>query len=252
VKQAEYSLIYIFPCSDQVKQFDFEVKFRARLLAIRHSGEIFVVDEFFLFFLNDGEAFAGGALEPIVVDDLDFAAPVADDALRLHRLGDHPDAGALNAEHLREEFLRQGQMLVARALAHHGQPAAQARFDGVKMIADAGLRDLFDDDVKVLENDVVKRAALIEKFENMLGFDPRALGFDLNHRLVRHFGLSEQNRQTDHSFKAGEADFDRLPLFGNGKQGHHPAVRKIRVANRISGLKKNSAGRVADRFEMWL
>src|SRR5829696_5165536 len=99
-------------------------------------------------------------------------------------------------------------MLIARTLAHNGQPTAQTRFDRVKMIADAGLRNLFDNDVKVTQNDVVKRAAAIEKFENMLGFDSQTIGFDLHHRLVRHFVLPEQNRQSDHSLKTGKADLD--------------------------------------------
>ena len=106
-------------------------------------------------------------------------------------------------------------MFIARTLAHDGQPPAEARFDRVKMIADAGLRDLFDDHVKVSQKDVVKRAAAIEKLENLFGFDPKTIGFDLYHRLVRHFVLPEQNRQADHAFKAGKADLDSLPLFGH-------------------------------------
>jgi hypothetical protein len=54
-------------------------------------------------------------------------------------------------------------MTVARAIVHDGQPAAETRFDGVKVIADARLRDLFEDNVGVAQGDVVKLSAAAEQ-----------------------------------------------------------------------------------------
>lgn len=113
----------------------------------RHNLKILVGQKFLVLVIHDEIAFASRLLEPGCIEYFHFAAAIPDNAVLLERIGDQADARPLHAEHMRQEFLGQDQVIIVRALAHYRKPAAQAGFDGVEMIANAGLPDLAHNDV---------------------------------------------------------------------------------------------------------
>src|ERR1019366_554904 len=95
-----------------------------------------------ILYLDRLVALAGGFSQTLQVCDFDMSAAVADDSGLLKRMGDDRNRVALHADHLRQEFLGQRQVLAVGQVARAQQPARQARFDGMRRIACGGLLGL--------------------------------------------------------------------------------------------------------------
>ena len=76
------------------------------------------------------------------IEDREVAAAVADELAPLQRGRGAGDAHTPDAEHVREEFVRDVELAGVGAIAGHQQPARQARFDEVKSRARGGLHEL--------------------------------------------------------------------------------------------------------------
>src|SRR6185312_17435112 len=85
--------------------------------------------------LDRAVTLAGSFPQTLDVEKANVAARVFDQARLLQRVGDDRNARAAHAEHLREELLRQHQIVAIGKIAHAQEPAAHARFDRVAGVA---------------------------------------------------------------------------------------------------------------------
>ena len=74
----------------------------------------------------DGQvAFTAGVLERFDIKQMDVSAPVPDQSGLLQPAGDHCDAAALHAQHLREKFLGERQTVAPEQVASLKQPSGE-------------------------------------------------------------------------------------------------------------------------------
>jgi len=152
------------------------------------------------------------------VENLDLSTAVIDDAFALKRVCNRADTCSLNTEEMSQEFLSEFYLTMTRTLAHHGEPAAHSRLDGVEMVADRGLSELSDLHIAVSQDGVVENTALGEQLKNAAGVDDIAFAWSLDQSLVRHRVLAEHERRSDHALETGKPDLDRSAILRFSEQ----------------------------------
>src|SRR5580765_3367145 len=85
--------------------------------------------------LHDLITLTGAFLEVLAVEDLDDAAPVGDETGLLQSAGDDRDRLTAYAEHLSEELLGNGELVLFRAIVDHEQPSAHPLQNRVEDVA---------------------------------------------------------------------------------------------------------------------
>ena len=80
-------------------------------------------------------AAAGGFFETRAVDHGDHASTLPDEPGILKGPGDQTDRGTLDAQHLAQEFMREGKIVALGAVERGEDPPAAAGFDGMNCIA---------------------------------------------------------------------------------------------------------------------
>ena len=102
-------------------------------------------------------ALAGGLLQTCSVRDGDAASALLDQPSGLKGAGDHAHAGALHAQHLAQELVREGQGVLIRPVMHGQDPAAAARLDGMNSVAGDRLKRLSQEGLAVVQDQLPQR-----------------------------------------------------------------------------------------------
>ena len=105
-------------------------------------------------------AFAGGILQALKIDDLDFASGVFDQPRLLQGMGYERDAGPLHAQHLSKKLLREKQRIAAGQIPRPKQPAGKASVRVMRSYAGSRLLRLRGDCLFVPDQLRQKRLAL--------------------------------------------------------------------------------------------
>src|ERR1051326_9250177 len=119
---------------------------RTRLYVwLRVGGKFSCVEEALVLLGHRLDAFPRSLTQTLRVGDDDGAAAVADESGLFEDADGDGDAGAAHAEHVREEFLRERQLVAFEPAAAHQKPARQTLLDRVQGVARRGQRDLRDE-----------------------------------------------------------------------------------------------------------
>src|SRR5436305_4218300 len=93
-----------------------------------------------------------------MVNDSDVAAIVFNQPGGLQRARGDRDTGASHAEHVRNELLRQREIVRLYSESAHQQPAGEPLFNRVQRVADGYLRNLRDEQARVAQQESLKLA----------------------------------------------------------------------------------------------
>lgn len=99
------------------------------------------------------------ALQTLHIEDNEAATARAHDPAILEGLYRIGDRGTVGAQHQPQQFMRERQRVVLRAIVHLEQPSCQPLFDAMKAVADCGLRDGGKIQIGVFEQRVEKGMA---------------------------------------------------------------------------------------------
>lgn len=99
--------------------------------------------------LYNAVAFASGRFEAYPIEDRDAPPCATNKTCPLKNAGCNRYAGALNAQHCREEFLRKRKCVRAGAIMGNQEPSTIALPEGMKPVASRGLRELIARDMDV-------------------------------------------------------------------------------------------------------
>lgn len=203
--------------------------------------------------LHGGVAFAGGALEALSVDDLDHAASGADQAGLLQTSANDRHGGALDAQHLGQGLLGQGNATFARAVVSGQEPAGAAFIDGMERIAGRGLHQLREQGVGKARDEIPDgRPVVLDAVQPVSG-DCEGAALDLHHRLTEGRLVAGGNNAADGAFPADGGHLDRLALPGDEAQGDHGvAGGEIGRVDVVAGLEQHGAPAQADRLKVGL
>ena len=158
---------------------------------------------------------------------------------------------APNAEHLRDEFLRQVELVAADAVVRHQQPPADAFFDRVRLIADERLRDLVGERMGETLHDLIERSAAAELGAQVLHHDAQEVAAALNHASRRASIRTEGDEATGDALIADGTDLDGMAFLGRADEGHHSRQGKVRRLDWAIGLKKHRSGSESQRVALF-
>jgi hypothetical protein len=88
----------------------------------------------------------------------------------------HGDTGAVDTEHHRQELLRHRELVTARPVMRHQQPARQALVERLVAIAGGGLRHLRLEGERVAEQQRPQRRALLDRLAEGARAEPQQGG----------------------------------------------------------------------------
>lgn len=203
-----------------------------------------------IFCLGD-EAIAvtAGGFESLAIEDGNPAACVTDQALPLQRACRRADAAARDAEYLPGGFVGEEKSVVLRSIICEQQPSRQPLFSRMKLIADCSLRDLLAQGVRVVEQQLVDLATLLDYGLQTFRFDPQRLACNLHLGSKRRSVSSRDSWKSDHSLAPDHRGFDGVAVFRDGKQRDDPAGDEPSVIDRIAGVIENIARVQPDSFQ---
>jgi hypothetical protein len=99
-------------------------------------GSIFrMCESFFVHAAPDLVTLACFVFETIAIDDVDLAAPITDQALRLKLTGYQCHRASLHAEHFGKKFVCQRQHVAVGAISRLQQPTAKTLLDMMECVA---------------------------------------------------------------------------------------------------------------------
>jgi hypothetical protein len=133
-----------------------------------------------VFIANELVALARSRLQPGQIDDCDHAADIADVSGLPENADGKVDAGSTNAHHFREELLREQKSVASRAITQQKKPTGAALFNGVEMMAGAGLHDLKNQPVQGKFHQTFYGGPVRQCALKYLHIDPHRLAFELN------------------------------------------------------------------------
>jgi hypothetical protein len=174
------------------------------------------------------------ASRPAAVKDVDHAAAIADQPLGLQRAGHGRDRGALDAQHVGEEFLGQVDGVAVDAVAARQQPAAEAGLDAVQGVAGHRLDRVAEQRLVVAVDQVAQGGAAGPGVVQGGGADPRGVAGSLDdgphQRLARRHG----GHQAQGAFAADRRGLDRRAVLHQGHQRDDAVVREVDGLDRIA------------------
>lgn len=161
------------------------------------------------------EAFAGGLLEGAGLKDFDLSPPVADPAEMLQPIRHHGHGGAGDAEHGGEELLLHDELLLADAVVHHLEPAAEARLERMGVVADGGEGREGKQGMGVVGHEAIERGLLAADFaaKNIRRHAERGAR-SLDKGVGGGGLLAQPDGYADAAFIADDADFCRADAIG--------------------------------------
>ncbi len=153
----------------------------------------------------------------------------------MRRLG---DGGAARAEHLRDEVVRDTELVGTGAVSDHQEQAGEPLLRRVVAVARGALRVLREDGLRVRQKHVLKVAAALELLLKHVGLHPHHAARREHDHLMRYDLAAEQYRDADHALLAHEPDlYGRVPVNAR-KQDDDGVVREVDVLDRLARLVK--------------
>ena len=177
---------------------------------------------------------------------------IRDQAGPLQRPRDDGDGGAGGAEHHRDEFLRQRELLGPHAVLRHQEPPRQPLLDGVHGVAGGRLHDEADERLCVAAEQLVERSAPIHFAAK--GVHSHAVAdvrFALHHRGRRWRAAVQQRGGAQHAFPSDGGDFHHPAIFEHRHHRTEAAARKIDVVNGFARLVQQVFELEGDDVERW-
>jgi len=160
-------------------------------------------------------AFAACRFETFAIEDAHDPAAVANRSPFLKGCGGNRNRGSPATQNPSQCLLRQRKSIGGRPVMSHKEPAAETLFNGVKFVANGGLRQLHNERLGVVQQDPVKAFRALEfSAENFLLHAVCAAG-DLDNS-AQCSGLSQQRRDSDDSLVADNAELERFSPGGAG------------------------------------
>lgn len=194
-------------------------------------------------------AFAGGANEPVPVEDGDPLASAVDQLRALQRVNAICDRGALHAEHFRQQILRQQHGVVVSPVPHHQQPARQPLREIVRAVAASGDHHLLEEGVHVALHQTAEGGDGLHGMQKRRArhFCGRARKLDEKPR--RGCLGSEHGLESGRAFPADGGHFDDRAVRIDRYHRDHAAIRKVDVVEHAIRIQQHLLALALDRLE---
>ena len=117
-------------------------------------------------------------------------------------------------------------------------------------VAHGCLRHLRDERLRVTQQQVHYRAALVELFFHQLGFQPKPLAGTLHHRPARRGAAAHEQRHPHQALTTDDGDFARGTVFHHVEQRNDGSAWKVHILHGAAGLVQNMAEWQIKHFKM--
>jgi hypothetical protein len=191
-----------------------------------------------LFVTHDVVAFTCALLEAFAVEKHDAAAPVLDQAPDLHCMRQQRHRRPPDAQHLRQKFLDQRQLIVAGTIGALQQPAAQARLGAVHCVAGADLLRLRQKHFGVTQDQVANGRTAVGNVLEAPGPYGREPAADLRGRPRERPPSAQAPVQADRAFTS-DRGFYNATIRAEDQQRDEAGLRKVDVGDRLARLKED-------------
>lgn len=210
------------------------------LLSSRHWGR-FAAVEVGVELMDDVEAVAGGRSQSVRIEDGDFSTAVSDEPAALEGASDHDDGGALGAEHLGEDFLGEMQGVLLYAVADHEEPAGEAGFCLVQLVAGG---ELGDGEALLLDELEQAGADFFGSEEEVADFSKRDAptgGLHLDEAADGRRGGTEDLESADHAFASDKGDLGDAAFLELDDEAGDAGGDEVGVLGRFIDLEEGGA-----------
>jgi len=196
-----------------------------------------------------GVALAGGIFQAAAVVDPDAPAIVSDEAGFLQNARGDSDAGAPSSEHVREEFLREGYDVSAEPILAHQEPTSEAFVHFMKTVAGTDVGGLHSHALRVTVQFFFQcRRVRQHLFEVCRGHLVCAAA-DLHDNLRWAAAESDDERESDESFLARQANFDAFSVRHDTEHRSKTAIDEVGVRERLTSFMQHGVGRQLHEFD---
>ena len=192
---------------------------------------------------NHSIAFARSLFQSGSVFDDHLPAFISDQSPFLQGAGGNRDAGPARAQHVGKEFLSEQEFGFVDTVLSHQQPSGQSPIDFMKAIAGGDLNRLKCQFLRITLQILFQHGAGRKRgFQIYRGYLEPA-GSNLNHSPCGAGKKSDDQRETDETFIAGQTHFHAFSSGDDVDDGSHAAVEEVSGGDRPGNLIQNQAGR---------
>ena len=197
-------------------------------------------------------AFARRRFEAWPICDSDRASSLTDETGSLESTRDTADRRALNAQHLGQHFVGEGDIIPIGAVPRGQDGAAASGFDAVNGIAGNGLQRLGQECLGEAEHGMPQfwplRHALIQPFQE----NARRRSRDLGDVAAERLAGDERADKSEGALPAEDGHFDGSATPKDRHQRDDSVMEEVSVSDRLSRFKENLAPRQIHDFEVRL
>ena len=188
-------------------------------------------------------ALAGGLLETGAVDHIDPAAALLDHAGGLEAAQGRTDRGALYAEHLGQELMRQGQGILVQAVVRTQEPAAAAGLNGVQGVAGHSVISLGEERLVVGEHQLLKSGACPDGGMHVVERKPGGAARDLHDIAPERLSADKGAQQAEQPLTAEDRHLGQTAIVHHIDKGDDCVMGKVGEADEIADLVQDGAAR---------
>jgi len=201
--------------------------------------------------LDLSAALARQSLEACIVPDGDRSPLLLEETRRLELLQDSRHGGTLDPDHLREEFVREGQGILAHPVSGAENPTAAPGFDAVDRIARDRIERLAYDELV----DVPERPQHVGSINHDLiqirHGDAGCATRELDDELANGRPGRRSRDDTYHRLSAECCHLDGLPVLHESDEGDDTVVRKVGMRNRVPRMVEDVAPLQVNGLKIW-
>ena len=165
---------------------------------------------------------------------------------------DGADGRALDAEHLREKLVGQGQFVRGPAVARSEDPAAAARLDAVRRVACDALKGLRQQSLREAQDELLDSGARGECFVHPVERDAGRRSGDLHDIPPEGIPGDEGADETEQGLASERSHLGRFSVQHDGHERHHRVVGEIGMLDRVAGLVDDLASLELDEVQLRL
>lgn len=195
-------------------------------------------------------AFACRFLEPGAIGNSDGSTALADQTDPLKRARDAAHRRALNPEHLGQDFVGEGDVVLVGSVAGAQDGAAAPGFHAVNRIAGDGLERLSQKGLRISEQHTADLGPLVDGLAQAVQNNTRCRAGNLGDVTPEGLASNQRTHEAEHGFPAEHRHFDRATILQNGDQGNDGIMGEVSVPDRLVGLVDDLAPRQIHQLEM--